>query len=389
MIFLFQFQNRIRLIFNSILSSTLIFLICATVCVQPVFADFLDEVGSVGEEQAKEKQYLKKMKNELDQVNSEIGGGLEELKKLNRQMQERKGEGVTEVHLFARDTILETRNDEKIHCISYNGKVPGPIIRVQQGDRVKVVLHNQLEGDTSLYFHGLRAPHDVNGLPRKGNGIVSKGETFVYQFIANDSGTYWYHPQIVHADQRLKGLYGVLVVEPKLRSRPYDKDVTLLFSKMAYKPVENSVKAPGTNKMLTSVKNFAVAQAGNNESQLRVSYLINGKQAPAIPAIELRKGERVKLRLINASDEIVPIHLSGHTLELIHLNGGDKLEPHVFRDSIPLQPSDRVEAEFSASNPGVWSLASELFSQSTSNGSFPGGMACVVRYSELKARQYN
>lgn len=103
----------------------------------------------------------------------------------------------------------------------------------------------------------------------------------------------------------------------------------------------------------------------------------------------MRKGDRVKLRLVNASDEIVPIHLSGHRLEVVSANGADKLEPHVFRDSITLGPSDRVDAEFIAGNPGVWSLASELFYQASTDGKFPGGMACVVRYSELKARQDN
>lgn len=363
--------------------------ITLTLFSNPAFADFLDEVGSVGEEQIKEKKYLKKMKNEINQVNSEIGGALDELKNLNKQLQNRKNAGVTEVHLFARNTLQNTRSNEKINCLSYNGKVPGPVIRVRQGDRVKVVLHNNLNHDTSLYFHGLRAPHEVNGLPRKGNGIVPKGESFVYQFIAKDTGTYWYHPQVIHAKQRLKGLYGILIVEPKLRSRPYDKDVTLLFSKMSYKPIEKRVKVPKTTKFLKSVKNYAVAPRASKNEDLKVSYLVNGKQAPSIPAIELRKGDRVKLRMVNASDEIIPIHLSGHTLELINLNGGDKLEPHVFRDSITLQPSDRIEAEFMANNPGVWSLASEVFLQASSNGDFPGGIACVVRYSELKARQRN
>ena len=338
-------------------------------------ADFLDEVGSVGEEQAKEKEYLKQMRSEMNQINSEISGALNELKQVNQKHQQRANQQIQEFHLFARNGIFNPRKGEEINGLSYNGKVPGPMIRVRQGLPVKIVLHNQLDTSTSLYFHGLKAPHEVNGLPRKGAGIVEKGESFVYQFIPTSTGTFWYHPQVVHANQRLKGLYGVIIVEPNLPSKPYDKDITLLFSKVSSKKV--------------SSKSYAVAPTGKDDKNIDVAFLVNGKQAPEIPAMELRRGDRVKLRLINASDEIVPIHLSGHKLEVISANGADKLEPHVFRDSITLQPSDRVEVEFIANNPGVWSLASELFYQASYNGKFPGGIALVVRYSELKARQQN
>jgi FtsP/CotA-like multicopper oxidase with cupredoxin domain len=97
--------------------------------------------------------------------------------------------------------------------------------------------------------------------------------------------------------------------------------------------------------------------------------------------MELRQGERVRLRIVNASPEAVPLHLSGHRFEVISTNGSDVLEPHVFRDTVTVNPSDRVELEFTADNPGVWSLASELMTQASNQGHFPGGIACVVRYS--------
>lgn len=376
-------------LFKSILLTTTMALVSGAMHQMPVFA-FLDEVGSVAEEQAKEKEELKKMRSEMEQINSEIGGALNELQQVNAQFQRRAAKAkVKEVHLFARQGAWEIRKGEKIHVLSYNGRLPGPIIRARQGDNVRIVLHNQLKEPTSLYFHGLKVPHEVNGLPRKGAGLVPPGGTYAYQFIARQTGTFWYHPQIVHANQRLRGLYGAIIIEPNLKSRSYDKDITLIFSKLNFSETEKSVSA-GKGKAAKKVKELnAVAPVARHENDLDVAFLVNGKQAPAIPPLELRKGDRVRLRMVNASDEIIPIHLSGHRLEVMSSNGSDKLEPHVFRDSISLGPSDRVDAEFTANNPGVWSLASELYYQASSAGKFPGGIACVVRYSELKARQAN
>lgn len=364
-----------------------VFLFFSFTSLTAVNASLLDEAGSVGEEQIKEKQELGNMRSEMDGITKEIDGALNELQNLTKKYQSNANAKVFEMHLFARESKCAPLKGQSVNCLTYNGKIPGPVIRVRQGTRVKVVLHNQLKTSTSLYFHGLRAPHQVNGLPRKGAGIVPPGESFIYQFIANNSGTFWYHPQVVHANQRLKGLYGVLIVEPKLRSRPYDKDITLVFSKLSSKKITRTVKSKSTKTAKTVSEDVAIAPTSKHDEDLEVAFLVNGKQAPQIPPIELRRGQRVKLRLINSSDEVVPVHLTGHKLEVISTNGGDKLEPHYFRDSITLNPSDRVDAEFIANNPGVWSLASELFYQASSNGKFPGGIALVVRYSEAKARQ--
>lgn len=351
---------------------------------QPARAGFLDEVGSVAEEQAKEKEELKKMRNEVKDINDTIGGAMNQLNQLNDQMTQQQSQNLKEIHLFARDGSWQTRDGDESECLMYNGKIPGPVIQVTQGDPVKIVLHNQMKTSTSLYFHGLKLPHELGGLPRSGQGLVEPGQSFVFQFIAEQPGTYWYHPQIVHADQKLLGLYGVLIVGPKLKSRSSDKDLSLILSKLDTVKETATVKKPDQKAKATSIVKQKAVIAGQPES---THYLINGKEAPAIPPLELHNGDRVKLRLVNAGDEPVPLHISGHKLEITSINGGDRLEPHVFRDNITLNPSDRVDVEFNANNPGIWSLASEVFNQSTRDGKFPGGMAMVVRYSQLKAKQ--
>jgi len=168
-------------------------------------------------------------------------------------------------------------------------------------------------------------------------------------------------------------LYGALVVEPSGGSKSYDRDFVMLFSEQQSSASRGGDAGAGS------------AKAGPERRDK--FFLLNGMPGNTIKPIELRKGERVRLRLINAATEAIPLSLTGHKLEIISINGSDALEPHVFRDTITLNPSDRVDAEFTADNPGVWSLASEVPWQASNQGVFPGGIACIVRYLEFDGQR--
>ena len=171
------------------------------------------------------------------------------------------------------------------------------------------------------------------------------------------------------------------------RTRPSNtlKDKTVFLSELSVPETGIPISHHATEFARTPQHQIALHMAepfpSLSSSRMLTFYLMNGKSAPAIPPIELRKGERVRLRVINAGSQCVPLYLSGHRFEVVSQNGGDLLEPHLFRDTIAVQPSDRIDLEFSADNPGVWSLASDIPLQATNQGRFPGGIACVVRYS--------
>ncbi len=330
----------------------------------PVYAELID--GDLAEEQAAEKEELHKMRNEMKDINSEIDDAMKKLGDVTRKASQ--GEmNCREFHLLVKEKEIEVSSGKTAHALTYNERVQGPLIRVMQGEPVRVILHNQSKSPTSLYFHGLKLPHSVSGLPRKDQGIVMPGAAFAYQFVPERVGTFWYYPQIIHSKQKEAGLYGMLVVDPKMApSRLPNKDIALVFSQVLAKKAATQNSASSTSSPSTTVN----------------TYLVNGKSAPDIPAIDLRKGELVRLRFLNAGKEAVPVHLSGHILEIVSTNGSDPLEPHVFRDSIVLQPGDRIDANFVADNPGVWSLGSLLSSQTKGEGLGPAGYAMVVRYSE-------
>jgi FtsP/CotA-like multicopper oxidase with cupredoxin domain len=255
---------------------------------------------------------------------------------------------VKEFHLFAKEGDLELSPGATVHALTYNGQSPGPVIRVALGDVVRIVLHNQLKAATSLYFQGLTLPYKVDGLPHKEAGLVQPGESYAYQFVANQQGTFWYHPQVINADQQGQGLTGVLIVEPR-QEKNYDRDYVLVLAQW-------------------------------HTPQAVTYFSLDGKCAPATTPIELNKGEKILLRVINTTGQIFPLSLTGHRFEMVSINGSDLPEPHSLRDTVSLDPLDRVDLLFAADNPGVWSLSSGLANQTTNNGKFPGGIATVVRY---------
>src|SRR5262249_39766925 len=159
--------------------------------------------------------------------------------------------------------------------------------------------------------------------------LVMPGEAYAFQFVAKQAGTYWYHPQIIHFQERSQGMYGAIVVAARNQAKTFDKDVVLVLAEVKAEKAAADLRSP-----LPAVTYFRV----------------NGKAAPAMPAIEVSNGEKVRLRLINASQHTIPLSLSGHRLEVVAVNGSDPLEPHVFRDTVTLNPGDRVDVDVACDN---------------------------------------
>jgi len=97
---------------------------------------------------------------------------------------------------------------------TYNGVVPGPVLRVNQGDRVRVTLRNHLPVATTIHWHGVFVPNADDGVAGVTQNAVPSGQSYVYEFVARDPGTYWYHSHQDTSNQLPRGLYGSLVVLP-------------------------------------------------------------------------------------------------------------------------------------------------------------------------------
>jgi FtsP/CotA-like multicopper oxidase with cupredoxin domain len=108
---------------------------------------------------------------------------------------------------------------------AYNGVVPGPEIRVRQGDRLRIFVENRLSEETTVHWHGVRVPNRMDGVPHLTQAPIGPGETYIYEFEASDAGTYWYHPHHRSFEQVGRGLAGPLIVEERNRIA-VDRDVT-------------------------------------------------------------------------------------------------------------------------------------------------------------------
>jgi FtsP/CotA-like multicopper oxidase with cupredoxin domain len=108
---------------------------------------------------------------------------------------------------------------------SYNGAVPGPEIRVRQGEHLRITVENRLAEGTTVHWHGVRVANAMDGVPHLTQKPIAPGETFFYDFYVPDAGTYWYHPHQRSFEQVGRGLYGLLIVEER-EPIQVDRDVT-------------------------------------------------------------------------------------------------------------------------------------------------------------------
>ena len=114
--------------------------------------------------------------------------------------------------------------------MTINGGIPGPMLRFKEGDTARISVHNRMTVPTSIHWHGLLVPPNMDGVPYLSFPPIQPGTTFVYEFPIRQSGTYWYHS---HSNlQEQSGVYGAIVIEPK-QEHPHkkvDDDHVILFS---------------------------------------------------------------------------------------------------------------------------------------------------------------
>lgn len=246
-----------------------------------------------------------------------------------------------EFSLIAREVLWEISPGQTIKAWAFNGMVPGPELRVKEGDQVRVTLKNELPVATSIHWHGVDVPWQMDGVPSVNQKPVMPGETFTYEFTARPAGTRFYHTHGSGAgDEALQmdmGLYGALIIERSEEAK-YDRDYTVVLSE----------GSSGEMSMENSAEN------GSEMMAMSGMFFMNGKVWPDTDPLIVKTGDKVRIRLINAgSMSTHPMHLHGHTFKIIAIDGNLLANP-VERDTIPLTPGERYDIEFVADNPGVW-----------------------------------
>jgi len=169
---------------------------------------------------------------------------------------------------------------------AYGDAVPGPEIRVRQGERLRVAVQNALAEETTVHWHGLRVPNAMDGVPHLTQPPIAPGGTYLYEFDAVDAGTFWYHPHQRSSEQVGRGLYGALIVEEPQPPR-VDRDLVWVLDD--WRLTEDAAIAGG----------FGGFHDMSHAGRLGNTVTINGR----VPdAVSVRPGERIRLRLINAAN---------------------------------------------------------------------------------------
>jgi FtsP/CotA-like multicopper oxidase with cupredoxin domain len=117
---------------------------------------------------------------------------------------------VVEIDLEARVASLEIVPGVRTNAWTYNGGLPGPLIHVRRGDRLIVHFSNRLPQPTTVHWHGVQVPIEMDGVPGVSQPPVQPGGSFTYDFVVPDAGLFWYHPHVMSAAQVGFGLYGAL-----------------------------------------------------------------------------------------------------------------------------------------------------------------------------------
>ena len=136
--------------------------------------------------------------------------------------------GVIEYDLYVNDTIVNFSGNKSRHAMAINGQIPAPTLYFTEGDTAVIRVHNLMHHETSLHWHGLLLPNKEDGVPYLTTAPVRPGTTYTFTFPLKQSGTYWYHSHTMLQEQI--GIYGPIVIQPRKKIFPVDKDVALLFS---------------------------------------------------------------------------------------------------------------------------------------------------------------
>jgi FtsP/CotA-like multicopper oxidase with cupredoxin domain len=236
---------------------------------------------------------------------------------------------VTEVDLTASPTQIDLAGTVA-NTWSY-GTVPASTIRLSAGDTLRATMRNQLPTETSVHWHGVALRNDMDGVPGATQAPIAAGKDFSYEFIADQPGTYWFHPHV--GPQLDRGLYGALIVEDPHEPLSYDDEWVVILDdwldgvtgtpddvlKELGGGMGVMMSGSSSHMMMGSRSNLLGGDAGD------VAYpyfLINGRP-PADPAtFTSRPGKRIRVRLINAgSDTAFRVALGGHRLTVTHSDG--------------------------------------------------------------------
>jgi multicopper oxidase len=246
-----------------------------------------------------------------------------------------------------------------VDAIGYNGSVPGPLLRVRNGQRLHVEYVNASPIATSIHWHGMILPNAMDGVAGVTQPPVRQNGRFIYEFTPDPPGTRWYHD---HGDDLglLHGLFGMFVVEDP-HDEPADVEYAVIFHDVPdFASVRSAIRGTSHAPMIDPAGSPEMMQMKPGDKmgdEVRyIAHCVNGSTYPSGKGLKVKVGDRVRLRVLNASaTQTRYVRLAGHRLRVTHADGNPVPNPMEF-DALRIGIAERYDAWFEVTKPGAWML---------------------------------
>jgi FtsP/CotA-like multicopper oxidase with cupredoxin domain len=242
-----------------------------------------------------------------------------------------------------------------IKTLAYNGQVPGPLLRLREGVPVTIDVTNATQNADIVHWHGQEIDSLNDGAMEEGSPMIAAGRTHRYSFSPKPAGTRWYHTHTPAYENLSIGTYtgqfGFLLVEGKEQPARYDQEINLAIHhwEPSFVPMVETMREQSSNVPLTTGSDVGYKYA-----------TINGHMLGAGEPIRVKQGQRVLMRLLNASaTENVVLALPGHSFKIIAMDGNPVPNPKSV-EVLSLAVAERVDAIIEMTSPGVWVLGSTI-----------------------------
>lgn len=276
------------------------------------------------------------------------------------------------------------------HAVAINNSVPGPLIRLREGEDALIRVTNKLSESTSIHWHGILLPPEMDGVPGVSFAGIAPGETFTYQFPVKQSGTYWCHSH--SGGQEQLGVYAPLIIDP-LEPEPfrYDRDYIIVLSDWSF---ESPMAIMGRLKNLASYYNYEKRTVGDLIQDINTqgfsaaaserlmwgkmnmdptdiadvtgatyTYLMNGLSSAANWTALFRPGERVRLRVIDAAAmTLFDVRVPGLRMTLVQADG-QNVQP-VAIDEFRIAPGETYDVIVEPKAEGAYTIFAEAMDRS-------------------------
>lgn len=260
----------------------------------------------------------------------------------------------------------------RVDAYAVNGQVPGPRLRVRQGDRVRIRVHNRLPEATSIHWHGMILPNAMDGAADVTQAPIPPGGSHTYEFTASQQGSYFYHSHAAPDRQQALGLYGALLVDPEDPAA----DAAYDFDHEAVVQLQEWLSRDGLTYPAMLM-----------EGALPNYFTINGKAYPETETVRMRVGEKLRVRFIGTHNNFVhPMHIHGGPFRIVQTDG-EPVPPaaQLLKDTINVGPGERYDAIWQARLPGKWLLHCHIPHHTTNDNAEQeggGGLMTIINVTE-------